>query len=127
MTHGHMGTWLVLGGLILARAGEAGQSATSSTAPSDAASRPVAAFDGPPPPVAPATVTRDAAGRATIRAVRLTSPIRVDGLLDEAVYAGVPPISDLIQTEPHAGEPSTQKTEVWVMFDRAQVYVTVRL
>ena len=121
-------TGLLLGGLLLARAAHAGQSAAppSASAESDAGVDLPFAFDGPPPPVAPAVITRDAAGRATIRAVRLTSPLRLDGQLDEAVYEDVPPISDFIQIEPHAGEPATQKTEVWVMFDRSHVYVTVR-
>jgi Domain of unknown function (DUF5916) len=122
---------LLLGGILLARAGEAGQRGAPPPPPmapaeSTALDLPFA-FDGPPPPVAPATVTRDAAGRATIRAVRLTSPIRLDGLLDEAMYQEVPPISDFIQTEPGNGEPATQKTEVWVFFNRSHVYVAVRL
>jgi hypothetical protein len=119
-------TVLLLGGVLLTRAGEADQSTTAPTASVADVSLPFA-FDGPPPPVAPATITRDSAGRATIRAVRLTSPIRLDGRLDEAVYESVPPISDFIQTEPREAEPATQKTEVWVMFDRSHVYVTVRL
>ncbi len=126
-----LATVLLLGGILLARVGEAGQRGaapgTPTAAAEPAALDPPFAFDGPPAPVAPATVTRDAAGRATIRAVRLGSPIRLDGQLDEAVYQEVPPISDFIQTEPSDGEPATQKTEVWVLFDRSHIYVTVRL
>ena len=47
-------------------------------------------IDGPPPPIAPATITRDDKGHATIRAVRVDTPIRVDGRLDEEVYASIP-------------------------------------
>jgi len=78
------------------------------------------------PPVAPATISRDESGRATIRAVRLTAPLRLDGALDEAVYASVPPISDFIQVEPQEGAPATEKTEVWVTFDGNYVYVSFR-
>ena len=81
---------------------------------------------GPPPPVAPATSARDAAGRLTIRAVRLTTPLRVDGNLDEAVYRDVPPVSDFIQVDPQAGAPATQKTEIWVFYDDNNVYAVVR-
>jgi hypothetical protein len=125
----------VLALLLLAapRAVAGGQRPTGSAAPvasagteADGVELPFA-FDGPPPPVAPEVITRDAAGRATIRAVRLTSPIRLDGRLDEEIYTLVPPISDFIQTEPRAGEPATQRTDVWVLFDRTNVYVTVRL
>ncbi len=38
----------------------------------------------------------------------------------------MPPVNGMIQTEPHAGEPSTQDTDVWVMFDSENVYVSVR-
>ena len=37
----------------------------------------------PPPPIAPATVSRDEAGHATVRAVGLDQPLRMDGRLDE--------------------------------------------
>ena len=85
-----------------------------------------AGFDGPPVPVAPATVSRDEEGRATIRAVRLTEPLRLDGELSEALYRDVGPISDFIQVEPQGGAPATEKTEVWVSFDDEFVYVSFR-
>ena len=83
-------------------------------------------IDGPPPPVPPAVVARDASGRVTVRAVRLTAPLRIDGRLDEEVYATVPAMSDFIQNDPVEGAPTTQKTEVWVFFDDDHVYVVGR-
>ena len=84
-------------------------------------------LDGhPPAPAVPAVIARDAAGRATVRAVRITEPIRVDGRLDEAVYASVPALSDFIQTDPDQGAPATEKTEVWLLFDDDNVYVVGR-
>lgn len=71
-------------------------------------------FDGPPPPVPPAVVTRNESGRATVRAVRLATPLRIDGRLDEVLYDTVPPISDFIQVEPRPGEPATDRSEVWI-------------
>ena len=79
-----------------------------------------------PVPQPPATVARDAAGRATVRAVRLSDPLRVDGRLDESLYTTAVPASDFIQIEPNDGAPATEKTDVWVSFDREHVYVTVR-
>ena len=67
---------------------------------------------GPPPPQPPDVISRDANGRATVRAVRLTEPLRVDGSLDERVYHDVPALSDFIQTEPVEGAPATEKSEV---------------
>ena len=80
----------------------------------------------PPAPAAPDVITRDAAGRATVRAVRVAEPIRVDGRLDEAVYARVPALSDFIQTDPDEGAPATERTEVWLLFDDDHVYVVSR-
>ena len=84
-------------------------------------------IDGPPPPVPPETVTRDADGRATMRAVRLAEPLRVDGALAEAVYEQTRPVSRLIQQLPDEGDPESERTEVWVFFDDRNVYVSARL
>ena len=81
---------------------------------------------GPPPPEAPATSARDAAGRLTIRAVRLPAPLKIDGRLDEAVYDTVPPVTDFIQMDPQAGQPATQKTEYWIFYDDKNLYAVVR-
>jgi hypothetical protein len=83
-------------------------------------------FDGPAPPISPAIISRDESGRATIRAVRVTTPMRIDGRLDEPLYTSVPPISDFIQQEPQEGSPATEKTEVWLAFDADNVYVSFR-
>ncbi len=83
-------------------------------------------IDGPPPPVPPAVLSRDETGRVTGRAVRVTSPLRVDGQLDEMVYTTVPSMSGFIQTEPVEAEPATEKTEVWILFDDDNVYLVAR-
>ena len=120
--------FVVLTVLVSVRAGEAGQQPAEQTPrvvlPPSA--EPPLVFDGPPVPVPPAVIARDADGRATIRAVRLTTPLRIDGQLDEAVYASVPPISDFIQTEPAEGSPASERTEVWVFFDDEHVYIVGR-
>ena len=84
------------------------------------------AIDGPPAPVAPETMTRDADGRATVRALRLQAPPSLDGVLGEAVYAQAPPISGFIQQLPDEGAPATERTEVWVLYDAEHVYVAAR-
>jgi hypothetical protein len=71
-------------------------------------------------------VSRGPDGRVTIRATRLESPLRVDGRLDEAVYQSIAPIADFIQSDPAEGAPATEKTEVWVLFDRDHIYVSAR-
>lgn len=62
-----------------------------------------AGYAGPPAPLAPAVMNRDAEGRATVRAVRVTQPIRIDGALDEAVCRDVPSLTGFIQVEPRSG------------------------
>ena len=115
--------------LLVVRAGETGQKVDPASAAESGAgsvTAPPFAFAGPPPPIPPAVIARDASGRATIRAVRLTAPLRVDGRLDEEVYSTVPAISDLIQNEPQEGAPATERTELWVLFDADAIYVSAR-
>lgn len=83
-------------------------------------------IDGPPPPVPPAVITRDALGRATVRATRIAEPIRIDGRLDESVYTTIPAIDGFIQQEPREGEPASEATEAWVFFDERNVYIAAR-
>ncbi|MYD85657.1 MAG: carbohydrate binding family 9 domain-containing protein, partial [Acidobacteria bacterium] len=80
---------------------------------------------GPPPPVAPEVIARDASG-VTIRATRIDEPMRIDGVLNDAVYELVRPMSDFIQNDPAEGEPATERTEVWLLFDDDNVYVVAR-
>jgi len=83
-------------------------------------------IDGPPPPTAPAVVNRDAAGRATVRAIRLTTPLIVDGRLDDEVYAVTESVSSFIQQVPREGAAATERTESWVMFDADTLYISAR-
>jgi len=77
--------------------------------------------------MAPETISRDNDGRATVRAVRVREPLRIDGRLDEAHYADVLPMSGFIQVEPQYGAPTTDKTDIWVSFDDDNVYVSARM
>jgi hypothetical protein len=83
-------------------------------------------IDGPAAPVAPDTITRDAAGRATVRALKLPESLKLDGVLDEAVYSENPPFGGFIQVVPKAGAPSSERTDVWVMFDTTNMYVAAK-
>lgn len=105
---------------VLAQAPPAGPSSQAARAGS------LPAIVGPPAPVAPSVISRDEAGHATVRANRLPSPIKLDGRLDEPFYAATQAISDFIQNDPHPGAPATEKTEVWLFFDRDNFYVVAR-
>jgi hypothetical protein len=71
-------------------------------------------------------MVRTAPDSVTVRAIRLDAPIRLDGRLDEAIYATTPSITDFIQQEPREGQPATEKTEAWILFDGANLYIAAR-
>jgi hypothetical protein len=52
--------------------------------------------------------------------------IKVDGVLDEVFYTTVQPVSDFIQIEPNDGAPATERTEMWVGYDRDNLYFSFR-
>ena len=56
----------------------------------------------------------------------LVAPLDVDGELDEAIYDATAHFGDFIQTLPREGEPSTEKSEVWIFYDADKIYVTCR-
>ncbi|UCF37745.1 MAG: carbohydrate binding family 9 domain-containing protein, partial [Acidobacteriota bacterium] len=49
--------------------------------------------------------------------------IEIDGILDEAEWELVEPASDFTQNEPLQGRPSTERTEVRVLYDDKNLYI----
>lgn len=82
--------------------------------------------DGSEPPVFPETLTRDDRGRATVRAIRLTERLVLDGRLDESVYSEYKPFGGFVQATPTAGAPSTERSDVWILYDDANIYLACR-
>lgn len=82
--------------------------------------------DGPPPPVLPEMVARDADGRVTMRAMRLTAPLVIDGRLDDEIYRVVAAVGGFIQQNPEEGKLATEQTDVWIFFDAERIYVAAR-
>jgi hypothetical protein len=76
--------------------------------------------------MAPAVITRDDKGGATMRAVRIDTPLKIDGQLDEEVYGTVPGAGGFIMQEPREGEPATEQTDIWVLFDSENLYIAAR-
>jgi len=62
----------------------------------------------------------------TVRAHRVSEPLRIDGRLDEPVYGSTPAIGNFVQQEPDEFKPATEKTEAWIFFDDDHVYVSAR-
>ena len=62
--------------------------------------------------------------RPEISAVKISSgeTIRVDGILDEAVWQRASVANNFTQREPNEGEPASEKTEVRVLYDDEFIY-----
>jgi hypothetical protein len=58
-------------------------------------------------------------------ASRITEPIRVDGILDEASWSLAAPIGPLLQQEPDPEVEATEQTEVRVLYDRDYIFFGV--
>lgn len=61
-----------------------------------------------------------------INAVRVFNPITIDGVLREDEYKAAP-ATDFLQNEPDEGKPARQKTDVWVSYDDAAIYIGAKL
>jgi hypothetical protein len=73
-------------------------------------------------------VERDDQGAVSaVRATRIAEPIVLDGRLEEDVYERVPFIDGFVQQEPAQGQPGTEKTVVWLLYDERNIYVSGRL
>ena len=59
-------------------------------------------------------------------ALLLSTPISIDGRLDEADWARARALGPLTQSEPEEGVPPSEETDVRVLFDRGTVYFGVR-
>ncbi|MBA3269508.1 MAG: carbohydrate binding family 9 domain-containing protein [Acidobacteria bacterium] len=100
--------------------------AAPSFAQEQAGSSSTVVIDGSPAPVAPETITRDARNRATVRAIKLASPLVMDGKLDDEVYQTNKPFGGFLQVVPKYGVESTERSDVWVTYDEDNIYVSCR-
>ncbi|HEU4436450.1 MAG TPA: hypothetical protein VFR89_03220, partial [candidate division Zixibacteria bacterium] len=50
------------------------------------------------------------------KAVRVTNPIKLDGVLSEAEWQ-TSPVTGFIQKDPKEGEPASESTKVWFAYD----------
>ncbi|MBA2687621.1 MAG: carbohydrate binding family 9 domain-containing protein [Gemmatimonadaceae bacterium] len=63
----------------------------------------------------------------SVKAVRLTAPVNLDGNLNEAVWQTPLPATDFRQSQPDEGKQATQKTEVRFAFDDDALYIGARM
>ncbi len=62
----------------------------------------------------------------TVTAIALSEPIRIDGRLSESVWQN-PGCDRFVQYNPKDGATPTEKTTVWVAYDREALYIAARL
>jgi len=87
---------------------------------------PLHAQDVADAPVPPEVVTRGDDGAVIVRATRVARAPVIDGRLDDETYLDVQPIGGFIQQEPVEGAPATEPTEVWLLYDDRNLYVSAR-
>ena len=61
-----------------------------------------------------------------IKAVYTEKPPQIDGLVNDEVWEKASAISDLYQREPYSGQPVSEKTQFWFLYDQHNMYVGVR-
>ena len=59
---------------------------------------------------------------ATVRAVRVEGPPKIDGRIDDAAWQRAAVVSEFVQREPYIGEPVSQETMVYICYDRDNLY-----
>jgi Domain of unknown function (DUF5916)/Carbohydrate family 9 binding domain-like len=65
------------------------------------------------------------ASSRTATAARADHPPRLDGTLDDPLWATAPLISDFRQREPHETQPATENTEVRILYDSRHLYIGI--
>jgi hypothetical protein len=73
------------------------------------------------------SATKHAIPVPSARAVRRTSPIAIDGKLDDAAWKDATPVTDFTQIDPDMGKPASQKTEMRFLFDDDALYIGAKM
>lgn len=60
-------------------------------------------------------------------AVRISTPPDIDGLPDDEVWKSAKPGKNFVQQVPNPGQPCTQKSEIYVLYDNVAIYVGAKL
>jgi hypothetical protein len=78
------------------------------------------------PVLLPAVAALQGHVRPTAAAVRVDTPPRIDGRLDDEVWSRSGPIGPFVQVEPIEGAAPTEATEFRVLYDSEHLYIAVR-
>lgn len=61
--------------------------------------------------------------KKNVQALYITTPIKIDGILDEPAYSQAQAAKDFVQLQPYNGKPAFQPSEVFILYDQTAVYV----
>ena len=73
------------------------------------------------------TIYSSAQHKKSVEILEISTPLIIDGKLDEKVYQLVKPAKDFFQLQPYNGKPSLQNTEAYFFYDKTSIYVGVML
>lgn len=72
------------------------------------------------------SVTGVSPNHRVITAVRIETPPKIDGKLDDAVWQKALFQGDFLQREPNEGAPASEKTEIGILYDDKNIYFGAR-
>lgn len=73
------------------------------------------------------TCALQAQTKKKVNALQISTPLQIDGVLNEDEYSKVLPAKDFTQIQPYNGQPSYQASEVWFFYDQSAIYVGAML
>ncbi|MBK6937681.1 MAG: hypothetical protein IPH18_12960 [Chitinophagaceae bacterium] len=59
----------------------------------------------------------------SFKAFKISQAPKIDGSLNDAAWLNAPGATGFVQNTPDVGNPSTQKTEIKIVYDNAAIYV----
>ena len=77
--------------------------------------------------IAPAAAAQAPEARPVARAVAVDEAPRIDGRLDDAVWASAVVIGDFRQKEPEEGNPATEPTRVRIVYGKTHLFIAAEL
>ena len=74
-----------------------------------------------------ATLPAQTAPQKNLPATRITESVKIDGVLDDVPWSIAPAADGFTQYGPNPGEPGSQKTESYILYDDNFIYIGARL
>ena len=75
----------------------------------------------------PSRLLAQGVDKADLRPVRIGTPPKIDGILDDEAWTGDPlPLDTWMSYNPMRGEAAAEKTQVWIGYDAEALYFAFR-